>query len=136
MPLQICTLIFINIGVFFVCYTLAMLKTKKIPHILFIIGIILIGFYGLILSIIAIFIQIFIILGYWKNNPAQKQRTKFTLGIILFTVALIIFGLSLHQLHSYFGGIGIIMWLIIGAIPFAVSSFALLTIPTTTKARK
>lgn len=113
-----------------------MLNVKRIPHILFILGILLVGFYGLILSVLAIFIQIFIILGYWKNNPTQRQTTKFTLGVSILMVALVLFGIGLYQFNSYFGGISLIMWLIIGAVPFAISSLLLLTVPTAPKIRK
>lgn len=113
-----------------------MFKINKIPHILFVVGVILVGFYGLILSVFAIFIQIFFILNYWKSNPTQKQTKKFMLGISLFILALILFGIGLYQFNSYFGGIGIIMWLAIGAVPFVLSSFILFTIPTAPKLRK
>jgi hypothetical protein len=95
-----------------------------------------VGFYGLILSVFAISIQIFFILNYWKNNPTQKQTTRFTTGCLLFLLALIFFGIGLYQINSYFGGIGLIMWLIIGAVPFVISSLILLTIPTAPKNRK
>jgi hypothetical protein len=123
-------------GSLFVCYTTAMISIKKIPHILFVIGILLVGFYGLILSVIAVFIQIFIILSYWKTNPTLKQTKKFMVGILLLVAAIILFGIGLYQRNSYFGGIGIIMWLAIGAVPFAISSFILLTIHTSPKIRK
>jgi len=112
------------------------LNTKKIPLILFILGLILIGFYGLVLSVLAIFIQIINIDNNWKNNPSQKQSTKFIIGVSLFILSLILFGIGLYQLNSYFGSIGIIMWLIIGGVPFLASSFILLTIPTVPKTSK
>ena len=111
-----------------------MSKINKLPHILFVIGVILVGFYGLVLSAIAIFVQIFFILNYWNNNnPTQKQSTKFRAGCLLLLLALVFFGIGLYQFNGYFGGIGIIMWLIIGAVPFIISSLLLLTIPTARK---
>ena len=113
-----------------------MFKANRIPLILFIIGVILVGFYGLVLSVVAVFIQIFIILGYWKSNPTLKQTKKFMLGVLLFVLALILFGIGLYQFKSYFGGIGLIMWLAIGAVPFVICSFILFTIPTSPKLPK
>ncbi len=113
-----------------------MLQLKKLPHIIFVIGILLIGFYGLILSIAAIFIQIIIILSYWKHNPKTKRIKKFTVGVLLLAVALMLFGIGVYHKNSYFGGIGIIMWLAIGAVPFVISSLILLTIPNAPKIHK
>lgn len=115
------------------CYTSAMLKVNKIPHILFVVGVILVGFYGLILCILAVFIQIFFILNYWKNNPAQKQTKNFIAGCAALILALIFFVIGVYQYDSYFGGFVMIEWLIIGSVPLAISCLILLTMPTTSK---
>lgn len=113
-----------------------MFKLNKIPLVLFIVGLVAVGFYGLLLSVIAVILQIFIILSFWKSNPALKQTKKFIVGVLLFVLALILFGIGLYQFKSYFGGIGLITWLVMGAVPFVTSSFILLTIPTASKLRR
>ena len=81
----------------------------------------------------AILLQIIIVINIWKINPKLKQFNKFTVGVLLYVVGLSLFGMGLYQLNSYFGGIGIIMWIAIGAMPFLVGSIILLSLPTASK---
>jgi hypothetical protein len=106
---------------------------RKLPLVLFIIGLLFIWLYGIVLWVVAILLQIFIILKFWKRNPTYKQPKKFTIAVLLLATALALFGVGLIQLNSYFGGIGIFMWLAAGLVPFLSSGVILLTIPTAVK---
>ena len=105
------------------------MKARKIPLVLFIIGILLIGLYGLVLCVLADLMQIVLVINAWKNNPILKQSNKLNVGVLLYVAGLSLFGVGLYQRSSYFGGIGTIVWLAIGALPFLVGSIILLRLP-------
>ncbi len=113
-----------------------MAKINKLPHALFIIGVIFIGLYGLVLSVFAVLVQIFFILRFWQRNPSNKQSKKFIIGVVLYAISLVLFGIGLYEFHTYFGGIAIIMWLVIGSLPFLAGSLILLSISTAQKIQK
>jgi hypothetical protein len=113
-------------------------KISKLPHFLFIIGLLLIAVYGVILCLFSVLLQIFLILKYWQYNPAAKQPKKLKIGIVLYVISVLLIGIGFHQFFQtqYSGGIHIAVGLVLGALTFTPSSIILLSVATTQKKRK
>ena len=108
--------------------------TNRIPLALFLIGILFIGLYGIILSVIGTGLQIYSIRLYGRTIPTKRQPKKLALGTTLFLASLICFSIGLCQFNSYFGGVSLDLWLAIGMIPLLAGSIVLFTIPTSSLA--
>lgn len=116
---------------------------RKVPFILFLIGILLIGYYGFVLSILAVLLQVIIVRSSWRKIPALKQTKKFNDALYWLISGSILFGVGVYGYFYWSNGLfgsnhdstNLLIWGVIGGVPFLIGSINMFRLSTKVKAK-